>query len=199
VPPTDGREVRVIAGLAKGHPLVAPRGRGTRPTADRVREAVFSSLLPHLPGARVLDLYAGSGALGIEALSRGAAHATFVERDRGALRAIADNLDTTGLGDRAEVVAADVRSALGRLAGAQEPFDVVLLDPPYRVDPDELAEALAGVAGVVGPAGLVRLEQAKGAPEVTWPPPLVGGRERRYGDTRILEAAVDSTGNTERT
>lgn len=182
--------MRVIAGLAKGHPLVAPTGRGTRPTADRVREAVFSALLPRLPGARVLDLYAGSGALGIEALSRGAAHATFVERDRRALQAIADNLATTRLGDGARVVARDVRTALTQLASAGERFDVVLLDPPYRVDADELDAVLGGLVEVLDVAAVVRLEQARTAPPVAWPQPLVAGRDRRYGDTRIVEAAV---------
>lgn len=182
--------MRVIAGIAKGHPLVAPTGRGTRPTADRVREAVFSALLPRLPGARVLDLYAGSGALGIEALSRGAARATFVERDRRALKAIGDNLDTTRLADRARVLARDVRSALAHLAGVGDCFDVVLLDPPYGVEADELDAVLSGVVGVVAEDAVVRLEQASGASPVTWPSPLVAGRERRYGDTRILEAAV---------
>lgn len=180
--------MRVIAGTAKGHPLVAPTGRGTRPTADRVREAVFSSLQAVIVGTRVLDLYAGSGAMGIEALSRGAATATFVERDRRACATIRDNLATTRGGDRADVVSRDVRSAVPDLATAGATFDLVFLDPPYRVDPGELREVLAAVPGVLAPGGLVRLEQAAKGPDADWPESLLVTRERRYGDTWIVEA-----------
>lgn len=180
--------MRVIAGIAKGHPLRAPTGRGTRPTADRVREAVFSALQPVIVGARVLDLYAGSGALGIEALSRGAEAATFVERDRRAVATIRGNLASTRLDAGAHVVARDVRAALVALAASGASFDVVVLDPPYRVDEDERTEVLAGVADVVSVGGQVRLEQAARAPAATWPATLRLARERRYGDTRIIEA-----------
>lgn len=180
--------MRVIAGTAKGHPLVAPTGRGTRPTADRVREAVFSSLQPVIAGTDVLDLYAGSGAMGIEALSRGAASATLVERHGRACATIRDNLVTTKVEDRATVVTADVRSALRTLAADARRFDVVFCDPPYRVDVDELDEVLGLLAPVLVDDGLVRLEQAATAPDVAWPAPLLGGRVRRYGDTRIVDA-----------
>src|SRR3954465_7399669 len=121
--------MRIVAGRWGGRTLHAPRGRSTRPTSDRVREALFSILGP-LDGARVLDLFAGSGALGLEALSRGAAAATFVERERLALRALRDNV--ADLGADAEVVAADARVFLraARERGAQ--YDLVFLDPPYR-------------------------------------------------------------------
>lgn len=180
--------MRVIAGTAKGRPLVAPTGRGTRPTADRVREAVFSSLQAVVAGARVLDLYAGSGAMGIEALSRGAGAATFVERDRRACTTIRDNLATTRLDDGAAVVARDVRSALLDLVAAGQTFDLVFVDPPYRVDPDELREVLASVPGVLADGGRVRLEQAVKGPDTDWPESLLVTRVRRYGDTRIVEA-----------
>src|SRR5680860_1409851 len=122
--------MRVVAGAAKGRRLVAPKGDDVRPTADRAKEALFASLQPLLAGARVLDLFAGSGALGLEALSRGAATVTFVERDRRALEAIAGNIAAVGLSG-AEVVAHPVTRALGmELPGA--PFDLVLADPPYR-------------------------------------------------------------------
>ena len=122
--------MRVVAGRAGGLRLVAPAGSDTRPTSDRVREATFNALgsMGALEGATVLDLFAGSGALGIEALSRGARHATFVERDRAALDAIAHNLQNTGLEGDATVVATE---AIGFAAAAPEPFDLVLCDPPY--------------------------------------------------------------------
>lgn len=122
--------MRVVAGTARGRRLVTPPGTDVRPTTDRVREAVFNALgsLGAIEGARVLDLFAGSGALGIEALSRGASHATFVERDRRARVTIEANVATTGLADRASISAGDAVQALARTA---EQFDLVLLDPPY--------------------------------------------------------------------
>ncbi len=158
--------MRVIAGELGGRRLVAPSGTATRPTSDRVREATFNALesAGAVDGARVLDLFAGSGALGIEALSRGAEHVTFVERDRAALDALRTNLDTLGLGaDRARVVVGDASAYLdGR-------YDLVLLDPPYAFDGwHELLERLdaevvvceAGTA-VGAPAGW-RLLRSKG-------------------------------------
>jgi 16S rRNA (guanine966-N2)-methyltransferase len=126
--------MRVVAGEAKGRRLVAPAGRATRPTSDRVREAVFSSLgsLGGVEGAAVVDLFAGSGALGIEALSRGAAHAIFVEQDRQATVTIRANLAATGLADRATVVGDDVLRWVG--AQRERRVDLVLCDPPYAFD-----------------------------------------------------------------
>lgn len=182
--------MRVIAGAAKGHRLESPRGQGTRPTPDRVREALFSSLQRRLPRAVVADLYAGSGALGIEALSRGAARATFVERSRAAQGAIERNLEHTGLGMDAVIVRRDVRAALrDGLEGA--PFDIVLLDPPYAVDHDELREVLAGVGGVVAQDGIVVLESDRRAAAPPWPASLRAGRTRRYGGTVLHEAHAD--------
>jgi 16S rRNA (guanine966-N2)-methyltransferase len=179
--------VRVIAGAAKGRRLETPRGRGTRPTADRVREALFSSLQRRLPGARVADLYAGSGALGIEALSRGAATATFVERSRTAYEAIRHNLEVTGLGEDAAVLVARAGPALrDGLPGG--PFDIVLIDPPYDVDPHELAEVLELVADALAPGGIVVVEASRRAPAPRWPETLRAGRTRRYGDTVLHEA-----------
>lgn len=125
--------MRVVAGSARGRPLQAPPGRATRPTADRVREAVFNALgsLDAVEAARVVDLFAGSGALGIEALSRGAASCTFVERDAAARRVLAANLARTGLTDRATVVGEDVGRFVARPHG---PFDLALVDPPYAFD-----------------------------------------------------------------
>lgn len=180
--------MRVIAGTAKGHPLEVP-GRGTRPTADRVREALFSSLQPELRGARVLDLYAGSGALGIEALSRGAAAATFVERDKTVYRVLLGNLETTGLRDRADVLVSDVRRALDRqLPGA--PFDIALLDPPYRTDRHGLEDVLELLADQLAPDATVVLERATRSPDPPWPDRFRPGRVRRYGDTSLNEAVL---------
>jgi len=169
--------VRVVAGLARGRRLEAPPGRGTRPTLDRVREAVLNALgsMGVVEGARVLDLFAGSGALGIEALSRGAAEATFVDDDRRAVGAVRANLATTGLAGAATVVRDDALGFLRRGAG---PFDVAFCDPPYAFDGwTELGRLLD--------AGVVVVESDR---EVD----LGGGwsveRTRRYGDTLVTMA-----------
>jgi len=122
--------LRVIAGEAKGRQLVAPRGTGTRPATDRIREALFAILEPDLPGARVLDLFAGAGTMGIEALSRGAARVTFVERSAPALEALRKNLVTTGFAERSEVIAANVLGFLDRGSPSQR-YDFAFLDPPF--------------------------------------------------------------------
>jgi 16S rRNA (guanine966-N2)-methyltransferase len=168
--------LRVVAGAFKGRPLRAARGRATRPTADRVREALFS-MLGDVSGARVLDLYAGSGALGIEALSRGAASALFVERDARAVAAIQRNLGSVGV--EAEVRRQD---ALRFLAHAEGPFDLVLIDPPYDSalrQAEPLAERLPAV---LSDHARIVTESDKRSP-LELPLPLV--TERIYGDTRI--------------
>lgn len=180
--------MRVIAGTAGGRRLVAPKGDRTRPTADRVREALFSSLQARLPGARVLDLFAGSGALAIEALSRGAAHATLVERARPALAAIRTNLATAGVTDRASVVASELPGALAKVEG---PFDLVLLDPPYALAEHVLVEVLVALPGLCAPDVAIRLERATRAGAPPWPHVVLPGRARRYGDTTIHVASLD--------
>lgn len=163
---------------------MAPEGRDTRPTLDRVREAMFNSLvsLDAVEGARVLDLYAGSGALGIEALSRGAAHATFVDTDRAARRAIEQNLAVTGMGDRAEIVSVESSGHLRRLGGAgAEPFDLVLLDPPYGTDDAAWLELLALVEPVA-PRAVVVVESDR---EVPLPAGWHALRSKRYGGTLV--------------
>ena len=133
--------MRVIAGSAKGKSLQAPAGRETtRPTSDKVKEAIFGSIQFELEGSRVLDLFAGSGALGIEALSRGAAQAVLVDASREAVQAMRANLAYTGLLERAEVMPMDYARALARL---YTPFDFIFLDPPYRSD--LYAAAIAGI------------------------------------------------------
>lgn len=168
--------VRVVAGEFKGRRLHAPRGARTRPTADRVREALFS-MLGDVSGARVLDLYAGSGALGIEALSRGAESAVFVERDRRALAALRRNLDAVGA--EAEVRHQDVARFLGHPEGT---FDLVLCDPPYD-DAPRVAVALSdALPGMLTEDARIVTESDKRNPLVLPQPLLV---ERTYGDTRI--------------
>ena len=169
--------LRIVAGRWGGRRLVAPPGRETRPTSDRVREALFSILGP-IDGERVLDLFAGSGALGLEALSRGAASATLVERAPGALRALRANVEA--LGAPADVVAADARSFLrsAREQGAE--YDLVFLDPPYRAASAlgrdlELEPVLAAAARVVA-------ESDRRSP-LDLSLPVTD--ERRYGDTLI--------------
>ena len=176
---------RVVAGSARGLRLEAP-GPGTRPLADRVKQTLFAILETDLPGARVLDLFAGSGAAGIEALSRGAAHATFVERDRTAVTVIAANLARTHLaGAHARIVRGDVLAWLGGPdAAAAGPFDIVVIDPPYA-EPELLAAALAALGPHVTPASRVVAKHFWRDP----PPDRVGllasERERRFGETTL--------------
>ncbi|HET9083957.1 MAG TPA: 16S rRNA (guanine(966)-N(2))-methyltransferase RsmD [Candidatus Limnocylindrales bacterium] len=177
---------RVIAGTARSMRLDAP-GPGTRPLADRVKQTLFGILEPDLPGSRFLDLFAGSGAAGIEALSRGAAHATFVERDQRAVGTIRTNLTRTGLGgeERATVVRADVLTWLRSADRAAEaPYDIVLIDPPYD-EIESMTTALEAASAVVG-------RHARVVAKHFWrtaPPPMVGllasERERRFGDTAL--------------
>ncbi len=165
-----------MAGEWGGRRLVAPPGRGTRPTTDRVREAWMSAVDPYLEGARVLDLFAGSGALGLEALSRGAAHATFVEQAPPALQSLRANLSALGAASRAEVVRGDaVRYVAGLEAGA---FDVAFADPPYA---QGFAAALMEAFAAVPFAGLLCIEHGRND-EI---PELPGARTRRYGDTAL--------------
>jgi 16S rRNA (guanine966-N2)-methyltransferase len=172
--------MRVIAGTYGGRRLQAPPGTDTRPTADRVREALFSILGERVLDARVLDLFAGSGALGIEALSRGAAEATFVDNAPGAIRAVKANLDM--LGAEAEVRRADVRRFLGGARAAARQYDLVFLDPPYRLAGRLGGELTAALPAVLAPGAVVVAESDRREPLELGLPIL---DERRYGDTLI--------------
>ena len=170
--------MRVVAGLAGGRRLRAPAGRNVRPTSERVREALFNALgsLDAIAGATVLDLFAGTGALGIEALSRGATSAVFVDADLRAIQAIKENLRATGLADRARVVQSDV---FRFLAGSPpDPFDLAFADPPYAFD--DWPRLLAVV-----PARLVAVEARS---HVDLGPEWHPLRSRRYGDTVVTLA-----------
>ena len=192
-----GRGPRVISGEAGGRRLVVPKGDRVRPTTDRVKESVFAALGDaRLAGARVLDLYAGSGALGIEALSRGAAAAVLVDRDAGAQRAIQANLDATGLAGRARL---ERRAAASVVAGPpppEAPFDLVLLDPPYDLPADALGSVLAALAepGWLAPEATVVVERsgADALPEL--PPGWRSTWERCYGDTLVWFAKTIEDG-----
>ena len=176
------RVTRIIAGQWGGRRLAVPP-RGTRPTTDRVREAVFSRLdhADRLRDARVLDLFAGSGALGLEALSRGAAHATFVEADARAAGVLRGNVKELGAGPRATVAKERVRTFLTREAT----FDVILADPPYDIPREELAAVLELVASRLAPDGLVMLEWSARAGDAPWPPGLSAVTSKAYGETAI--------------
>jgi 16S rRNA (guanine966-N2)-methyltransferase len=175
--------VRVIAGRWGGRRLKAPKGRATtRPTSDRVREAVFS-MLGTVEGEEVLDLFAGTGALGIEALSRGAKRAVFVERDGGALEVLAANLEALGLGTgEAEVRRGDALDALHSARTRAETYDLVLIDPPYRRASDLGRELSVALTSLLAPQARVVVESDRRSPlELPWE--IV--KERRYGDTSI--------------
>lgn len=183
--------MRVIAGSHGGRPLVAPKGDATRPTTDRVREALFS-ILGELRGVRALDLYAGTGALGIEALSRGASHAVFVESGRPALAALRTNLTKLDLDARATVLALPVQRAVPALAAAG-PFGLVLCDPPWAAVEAALDALVAlAEAGAFADGALVVLEHAA---RDTLPerPPLVWRETRRYGDTALALGGLAPT------
>jgi 16S rRNA (guanine966-N2)-methyltransferase len=174
---------RIVAGIAGGRRLAVPRA-GTRPTSERVREALFSAIEAalDLDGARVLDLYAGSGALGLEALSRGAAAATFVESDRAAISVLEKNIAAVGL-PGAEVRRGKVSTVLE--AGSATSYDLVLADPPYDVA--ELTPVLGALVdhGWTRPDSVVIVERARRSGPPAWPEPLVPGKVRRYGDTEL--------------
>jgi 16S rRNA (guanine966-N2)-methyltransferase len=171
--------MRIIAGSHRGHTIHAPRGRDTRPTSDRVRENVFNILGP-VDGAAVLDLYAGSGAMGLEALSRGAAKAVFVESDGDAVRTIERNLDKLHLSGT--VLRQDAVTALGMEAGSGRKYDLVLVDPPYDMYADIQPKLARYLPSVLAVDGVVVVEtDARVEPEL----PLAQRTSRKYGSARI--------------
>jgi 16S rRNA (guanine(966)-N(2))-methyltransferase RsmD len=172
--------MRIIAGTARGVQLVVPRDRGTRPITDRVKETLFAILGDRVPDARVLDLYAGSGAVGIEALSRGAAQATFVERARTALAALHTNLERTRLSALARVEAADVQRFLRETSAG--PWELVFVDPPYE-ERAIVAPLRAAVPHLAPGASLVAKHFWRTElPEVDG---LEAVRQRRFGETML--------------
>ncbi|MBT2405804.1 MULTISPECIES: 16S rRNA (guanine(966)-N(2))-methyltransferase RsmD [unclassified Streptomyces] len=190
---------RVIAGSAGGRRLAVPPGTGTRPTSDRMREGLFSTWesLHGVEGARVLDLYGGSGAVGLEALSRGAAHALLVESEAKAAKAIRDNIKTLGLpgaefrsGKAEQIVAVPAHG---------EPYDIVFLDPPYAVDHDDLGEILLTLRsnGWLTGDALVTVERSTRSGAFPWPDGFEPLRSRKYGEGTLWygRAAFTSEGS----
>lgn len=178
---------RIIAGRFGGRGIEVPPGRGTRPTSDRVREAVFSQLENEtdLEGSRVLDLFAGSGALGLEALSRGAVHVLLVESAKAAVRVINRNIVSLGVDHQVRLRAQSVSTVLA--AAPDSPFQVVLLDPPYGVDEFALAAILRSLVdnSWLAPDAVVVLERSVRSAEPVWPAGLARFDHRRYGETAI--------------
>ncbi len=185
--------MRIIAGSHKGNRIEAPSGRDTRPTSDRVREAIFStvySLFGDLDGLTVLDLYAGSGALGIESLSRGAARCVFVESDRSAAAIVNKNLERLGLESEGTVLRGPVERAAASLAGTGA--SLLLADPPYRIDASEFSQVLEVLArdGAVRAQALIVYEHSSGT-KAGWPRGFVPRAVKRYGDTGVSFATYE--------
>jgi 16S rRNA (guanine966-N2)-methyltransferase len=187
---------RVIAGEAGGRRLVVPDGRDTRPTSDRAREGLFAtvaSIVGSLVGARVLDLYAGSGAVGLEALSRGAEHVLLVENGARATRVIRQNIEAIGLAGAA-VIADRVERVLARGPGDGR-YDVVFADPPYALADAEVSRMLSVLAGQdwLAPGALVIVERATRSGPVNWPDGFVPDRARRYGEATFWYGLAPGT------
>ncbi|GAA2224533.1 16S rRNA (guanine(966)-N(2))-methyltransferase RsmD [Micromonospora olivasterospora] len=179
---------RIVAGTLGGRRIAAPPGAGTRPTSDRVREALFSAVQADLDlaGARFADLYAGSGAVGLEALSRGAAHVLLVESDARAARVIRENIAALRAAPAARLVTGRVSTVL---AGGPDggPYDVVFADPPYAVSDADVTAMLAALAGNgwLAPDALLVVERSSRSGPVAWVPGITGERGRRYGETTL--------------
>jgi 16S rRNA (guanine966-N2)-methyltransferase len=176
---------RIVAGTLGGRRLAVPPGRVTRPTSDRVREGLFSTLdaLAEVAGCRFADLYAGSGAVGLEAASRGAATVLLVESDARAARVAAANVAALDLGGVCRVVRAPAATVVA--GGPDGPYDAVFADPPYAMAEDVVAALLAGLVGYgwLGPGAVVVVERSSRSPEPAWPDGVTADRRRRYGES----------------
>ena len=183
--------MRIIAGEMRGRTLYAPAGMDTRPTQDKVRESIFNILRFDVQDARVLDLFAGSGALALEAVSWGAQSAVAVDFSRAAIECIRRNVQAARAQDRVRILPMDYRRAIDQLAARGERFDLVFLDPPYRmVNTGEMAAQLFE-KGLLDPECLVVIEHARDvAPAL--PPPFEAADERTYGQTKVLFARIAS-------
>jgi len=178
---------RIVAGVLGGRRLATPAGRGTRPTSDRVREALFSALdaMTELDGARFADLYAGSGAVGLEAYSRGAAHVLLVESDARAARTARGNVAALAAAPAVRLVTGRVAQVLATPPDA--PYDVVFADPPYAVPDDEIDAMLTALVaqGWLAAEAVVVVERSSRAAPVSWVPGITGEHGRRYGETAL--------------
>jgi 16S rRNA (guanine966-N2)-methyltransferase len=182
--------MRIVAGEFRGRKLAAPKGEETRPTTDRVREALFSSLVahsaPNLGGGSALDAFAGSGALGFEALSRGLTHVTFIERDRAALSVLRANAECLGVGRSVSIVSGDAQLLAVRGAIPGSPFALLLLDPPYRLDAGEVGEFVRSLVArdLLEDGALIVYEHARGA-VARWSGDVSLIATKRYGSTEV--------------
>lgn len=183
---------RIVGGSARGRRLVLPRGDVTRPTSDRAREALFSSMsgLTQVAGSHVLDLYSGSGALGLEALSRGAAHALLVERNPKVAGTLRANVESLGLDGAVPVLTPVQRLAAGppsEVPGSASPYQIVFADPPYRLSAVELRDVLTDLyrLGWLAPQAVLMIERSSFDQPWVWPTPLEPIRERRYGEALL--------------
>lgn len=183
---------RIVSGSARGRRLAVPQGEVTRPTSDRAREALFSTLagLAPVAGSHVLDLYAGSGALGLEALSRGAAHALLVEGNRKVAGTLRANIESLALAGAVAVIDPVQRLAAtdpAGIPGARSPYQIVFADPPYRMPGTELSEVLADLhrVGWLAPAAVLMIERSSRDEPWVWPTPLHPIRDRRYGQALL--------------
>ncbi|HLR44306.1 MAG TPA: 16S rRNA (guanine(966)-N(2))-methyltransferase RsmD [Brevibacterium sp.] len=180
--------MRIIAGRHRGRPLHTPKGRDTRPTPDRVRESLFATLdgAGVLEGARVLDLFAGSGSLGLEALSRGARDVVFVDQAAGSAHALARSIADLGEEHRTRVLSQRAQTSVDRLLADDVRFDLVFADPPYPVGEDALGRLLGPVAGLLRDlSALAVVERSARSPRPTLPDRLEVYRDRTYGETRM--------------
>ena len=188
---------RIIGGSVGGRRIQTPRGVSTRPTSDRVREALFSTIeawCGSLHGLRFLDLYAGSGAVGLEAWSRGAGVVTLVEQDRRTAHLISGNAKTLGFG-KADVVAGSVSGALQRTPAA--PYDVAFLDPPYPLPDAAVRDDLHALVahGWLVPGAMVVVERSGRSPEPAWPDGIVDRRQKKYGETVLWYGHASAPGD----
>lgn len=177
--------MRIIAGSLRGRRLRAPDGLATRPTSDRVREALFNIIAARVPGARFLDVCAGTGAVGLEAISRGAEEAVFVEQSRRALEQLESNIEQLGVGGSTRIVGKEAVAALRSLASREEQFDIVYVDPPYDAELYRPILRLLGVSALVAPDGLVVVER-----HTRHDLPLEVGDLRHYRDERYGESSL---------
>ncbi len=181
--------MRVIAGAYKGRRLTAPSGMATRPTADRIKESIFNILAGDIIKKRVLDLFAGTGALGIEALSRGASFAVFVDKQKAALAAIQKNIRNIGLKDRTRIVKGDLLRNIRLLQSYTQPFDLVFMDPPYEINALNPVLSLLVISGVLSQDARIVVEHSIQESVEPVPEGLILTDQRQFG--KILVSFVD--------
>jgi 16S rRNA (guanine966-N2)-methyltransferase len=177
--------IRVIAGIAKGHKLKAPKGYSTRPTSDKVKGAIFNIIAEHIPDAHVLDLFSGTGSLGIEALSRGAKFAVFVDRDFECSNIIKENLKHTKLINKSEVIKGDAWHSISKLSKKHRKFDVIFLDPPYKKNIIDETLKIILKNDIINHKGIIVVEHDADANVLTEIRNMKLVRNQKYGDTAV--------------